>query len=568
MEETNSTNDLQQPVVPLQPVEKPQLPPEKEVKQPLSPDASQAEDGQNITAQKSPRKKITLIILIIVFVVLAIIAIACLVSLAYNRTIEEESIPEPTANSEPVSLDDFDFRFLRLEDNGNNIIYSPLSIKYALAMLSDAAAGESKVQIENLIGEIELKPYTNNEKRSLANAMFVKDEVKDQILESYTQTLKQKYDASLIADPFVSAKPFNDWVSSKTFGLIDDLFDESVLESDFILLNALAIDMNWNNRLQCSEAESEVPCMTYESRFTHEDYQDSVKFVVTSDNFDEISFNGQEEVPIADIGASANNYDIASELGEEYIRSTVQSAYDEWLAETQESKDYQEYPEDYDLDFDIDKYMEELKGNYGKVGSSTDFYFLDTDSEEVFAKDLQENDGSTLQYIGIMPKNSNLNQYINDVTDEKIANIANSLNDVSTIDGFKKGVITKVSVNVPFFNFNYKLKLLDDLKNLGITDVFLQNKADLSQMTTLPGSYIQDALHKADIDFSNDGIRAAATTALDGGLGAGGKNKFEYDWKVPIEEINLIFNQPFMFVIRDKNTGEIWFTGAVYNPAS
>ena len=273
MEGADYTNNSQQPVVSSQPIEKSQSSPEKEVG-PLSSGFPQPEISQNITTQKTPHKKTALVILIIVFVALAMVAIACLVlSFADNRS-TEESTPEPIVNSEPVSLNDFDFRFLRLENKGNNMIYSPLSIRYALAMLSDAAAGESKAQIEDLVGEIELKPYINNEKRSLVNAIFVKDEFKDQILESYTQTLKQKYNADLITDPFTSTKPFNDWVNSKTFGLINDLFDESVLDSDFILLNALAINMNWNNRLQCDISESEVPCMTYDSYFAHEDYQD------------------------------------------------------------------------------------------------------------------------------------------------------------------------------------------------------------------------------------------------------------------------------------------------------
>lgn len=40
---------------------------------------------------------------------------------------------------------------------------------------------------------------------------------------------------------------------------------------------------------------------------------------------------------------------------------------------------------------------------------------------------------------------------------------------------------------------------------------------------------------------------------------------FDYEWEVPIEEIDLTFNKPFLFIIRDKTSGEVWFTGAVYN---
>ena len=34
----------------------------------------------------------------------------------------------------------------------------------------------------------------------------------------------------------------------------------------------------------------------------------------------------------------------------------------------------------------------------------------------------------------------------------------------------------------------------------------------------------------------------------------------------PKEIVYLNFNKPFMFIIRDTNTKEVWFVGTVYNP--
>ena len=71
-------------------------------------------------------------------------------------------------------------------------------------------------------------------------------------------------------------------------------------------------------------------------------------------------------------------------------------------------------------------------------------------------------------------------------------------------------------------------------------------------------------IHKANIEFSNDGIKASAATAL-GGAGATGCG-FDHLYEVPVEEIDLTFDKPYMFIIRDKETGEVWFTGTVYEP--
>ena len=88
-------------------------------------------------------------------------------------------------------------------------------------------------------------------------------------------------------------------------------------------------------------------------------------------------------------------------------------------------------------------------------------------------------------------------------------------------------------------------------------------KADLSKMTSQK-AYIGAAVHKADIEFSNEGIKAAAASSMggDGSIGCW----FDYRFDVPVEEIDLTFDKPYMFIIRDKNSGEVWFMGSVYEP--
>jgi serine protease inhibitor len=39
---------------------------------------------------------------------------------------------------------------------------------------------------------------------------------------------------------------------------------------------------------------------------------------------------------------------------------------------------------------------------------------------------------------------------------------------------------------------------------------------------------------------------------------------FDYLFDVPVEEIDLTFDKPFLYMIRDTKTGEIWFMGTVY----
>ena len=186
------------------------------------------------------------------------------------------------------------------------------------------------------------------------------------------------------------------------------------------------------------------------------------------------------------------------------------------------------------------------------------------DNVKVFAKDLKEYEGTTLQYVGIMPKNEELSKYIEKIEAKDINNIISNLKTMKK-ENFKDGVVTLVQGYIPMFDYDDELKLMEDLQKLGIKDVFDINKADLSGMLTKDNKeYISSASHKAKIEFSNDGIRAAAVTAM-GGAGAAGGG-FDYFFEIPIEKIDITFDKPFMYIIRDKATGEVWFTGSVYEP--
>ena len=42
--------------------------------------------------------------------------------------------------------------------------------------------------------------------------------------------------------------------------------------------------------------------------------------------------------------------------------------------------------------------------------------------------------------------------------------------------------------------------------------------------------------------------------------------EFDYLFDVPVVEIDMNFDKPFMFILEDKKTKEVWFMGTVYDP--
>lgn len=457
------------------------------------------------------------------------------------------------------SLEDFDLRFLQLENERKNKIYSPLSIKYALAMLNEGTEGESKEQISNLIGDYKPNKYINSANMSLANALFIRDTYKNSVKENFVNNLKTKYNADVEYDSFASAKKMNSWISDKTLELIKDMIDDSsVSDLNFALINAVAIDMDWKDKFLVHDNYDNY----MDANYQHEKYSWMAPQNLLSSNFEGV----KNRISGMGIIASVNNYDIVNTLGEDNIRKTVGDAFRKYLNEDPdgnasyylEGKNVETAVKEY-----LDEYIKEINNNYKMVNKNTDFYVYQDEKVKSFAKDLKEYNGTTLQYVAIMPE-ENLDKYISNITAEEINKIIGNLKDINKRENFKEGVITQVVGYIPKFKFDYDLNLIKDLNDMGVKDIFDENKANLKGITD-EKAYINQAKHKANIELTQDGIKAAAATFI-GGAGAG--EMFDYLYDVPVEKIDLTFDKPYMFVIRNKETGEVWFAGTVYEPLS
>lgn len=539
--------------------------------------APEVVEEQPVKEKKSKKGPVLLgIICCLVIAIAVVMVILLLPSNKSNKDDEKKVVTEKEFKSEyrmtGNSIEKFDLYFLKLENNGKNEVYSPLSIKYALEMLAEGSDGDSKAQIDAVIGDYKAKKYDNNSNMSFANAMFIRDTFQEEVKDEYKDTLKDKYNAEIIIDKFESPSNINKWISDKTFGLIPNLISD-VDGKDFFLVNALAIDMKWNYLIHCASGNNKnVPCYTesgtYYVIYDHEklqgeDYEyERLEYpYMGDDNFPSIKFNGKDNVKGVRVLASFNRYDAVGTIGEDKIREEVKKAYNEWL-KTDDAK----YLEQEDPDAVADRFVKELKANYGKAEASTDFMLYDDDNVKAFAKDLKTYNNTTLEYVAIMPKTESLTSYIDKVTVEDINNVINNLKEMK-IENFKEGYATIIEGDIPLFKYEYELDLLNDLKKLGITDVFDKTKANLgSMLKNANGASIVEAKHKAVIEFSNEGIKAAAATE-EGGLG-NANFKFNYLFEVPTVRIDLTFDKPYLYLIRDKASGEVWFIGTVYEPTT
>lgn len=113
----------------------------------------------------------------------------------------------------------------------------------------------------------------------------------------------------------------------------------------------------------------------------------------------------------------------------------------------------------------------------------------------------------------------------------------------------------EVRVHLPKFKMTCRFGLNDTLKAMGMTDAFDPGRADFSGMDGRRDLSISAALHKAFVEVNEQGTEAAAATAI--GMRA---------TALPPPPIEFRADHPFLFLIRERQTGSILFLGRVTNP--
>lgn len=149
------------------------------------------------------------------------------------------------------------------ERKNESVFISPLSVQLALAMTGNGADGETKKQMEKLLGGAipldELNEYLYSYVNSLgtadeykviiANSIWLRDdENRLQAEKDFLQKCCDYYSAEVFKAPFDSktVKDMNSWVSDKTDGMIKEIIDKISSESIMFLLNGVMFDAVWD----------------------------------------------------------------------------------------------------------------------------------------------------------------------------------------------------------------------------------------------------------------------------------------------------------------------------------
>lgn len=151
------------------------------------------------------------------------------------------------------------------ETPGENVLISPLSIQLALAMTANGAAGQTREEMEALLGAPledlngylhtygNALPSTDSAKLHIANSIWFRNQ-KDRLTmeENFLQTNADYYGAEIYAAPFdtTTLKEINRWTSRHTEGMIPKILEEIDGDTVMYLINALAFDARWEEPYQ------------------------------------------------------------------------------------------------------------------------------------------------------------------------------------------------------------------------------------------------------------------------------------------------------------------------------
>ncbi|MGA1819644.1 MAG: serpin family protein [Thermoplasmatota archaeon] len=125
---------------------------------------------------------------------------------------------------------------------------------------------------------------------------------------------------------------------------------------------------------------------------------------------------------------------------------------------------------------------------------------------------------------------------------------------VDLLDDVRDGLSEeKVSVYLPKFKLETEYDLIQPLTELGMPHAF--NDADFSGMDGKKDLFVSGVFHKAFVEVNEEGTEAAAATAVVISLSS-------------VQPERLYFNadHPFLFLIQQKETGNILFMGSLSDP--
>jgi serpin B len=399
------------------------------------------------------------------------------------------------------------YRLLRADPALGNLVFSPASIAFAIAMARAGAKGETATQMDAVLHtsgwdalgpglnaldqalasrnakweEPSLNPRTRQLSLRIANAAFVQQglAIQQGFLDAIAAALGAGIDLlDFRADPAAARKTINDWVSRQTELRIPELLGEGAVTplTRLILVNAVYLKGYWLHKFAGAQPR----------QFTR---SDGSRIQVPT-----MSLDGGQDIPYATgPGWKATELPIQGPDGSTPLAMTLI------------------LPDDMAA-FEAQLATGTLAGITSKLKAQ---------------RKLLAGVGEDRYHCETYPYS--------------------------------------VHLFMPRFGIDTRADLVATLEALGMRLAFDPSTADFTGIASPPEGplYVSRVIHQANIDVDEEGVEAAAATAVGmatGGSGCGPPH--------PLKTITLRLDHSFLFFVRDLQTGAILFMGRVLDPST
>ena len=366
------------------------------------------------------------------------------------------------------SIDDlyFEDKLVSQMPKDKNYMFSPFSIKMALALAANGAEGETEKEIINALGIFDISGINTlskeliekfskaeNLKLDIANSIWINKGSTSQNFSTDFKNLAEEYYSAYVGtvDKQNAVGKINSWVSGKTNGKIDSIIENP--DFDAMLVNAIYFKGLWKEEFN--------------------------EYATKQDEF--YNLDGSISNPYFMKKTDWINY--ASEGGTRIIELPYKNRFD----------------------------------SFSEGGEYTGTQIFD---------------------------DINVSMYL--IMTDRETNIAKNLNEMVYLERFERKYI---NLSMPKFKIEYETSLNDALRAMGINKAF-KSDAEFEKMFDSGNMFFTDTIHKTFISVDEHGTEAAAVTSIEMAGSA-----------LPPKPIELKFDKPFYFVIRDNVSGEILFMG-------
>lgn len=174
--------------------------------------------------------------------------------------ISPRPVTETPTGDEALAVSDFAVRLLQnCRPDQENTLLSPLSVLAALGMTTNGGAGETREQMEAVLGlpaeqlnvwihsVMEDLPAEKTCAVQMANSIWMREDPALTVEQAFLQTNADYYGAAVYQAPFDdgTVEEINAWVQKHTDNLIDGILQEIPDAAMLYLVNALSLDAEW-----------------------------------------------------------------------------------------------------------------------------------------------------------------------------------------------------------------------------------------------------------------------------------------------------------------------------------